>query len=153
MVELSKISCGWLPGASDRGLVDVNLGIAEAIARPDVEPGDPPGEGRAGIDRIEVRDIAGVADEQAAVGAPIVGARAGGERPGFEIQAAGSFDPAAGKAADDVLIALISPAKLMFVAQGRGKLGTVGHDRGVDARGDRGIGQDITPFLRSAVST
>src|SRR3546814_5263544 len=54
-------------GRQDRGFVDLDLGIAEAITGAEIESADPPRERRSGVDRIEVGDIAGVADEQAAV--------------------------------------------------------------------------------------
>src|SRR3546814_17782074 len=53
-------------GRQDRGFVDLDLGIAEVITGAEIESADPPRERRSGVDRIEVGDIAGVADEQAA---------------------------------------------------------------------------------------
>src|SRR3546814_18818851 len=111
-------------GRQDRGFVDLDLGIAEAITGAEIESADPPRERRSGVDRIEVGDITGVADEQAAVRALTVGPRARRERAGFEAEAARDFEPSEREAAARVRIAMSPvPAEAMHDTPVRRELG------------------------------
>src|SRR3546814_20261452 len=80
--------------------VDVDLGIAEAIARPDVEVADAPRKGRPRINRIEVGGVRRVAKAVGAAAA--IGARARRERTALQIQTPDHLDPAARHSAEHI---------------------------------------------------
>src|SRR5690606_687943 len=71
------------PGKTARA-VEVDLGIAKAVARAHIEAAGALRERRTGIERIDIGDIVAAGDK--AADAAAVGARARRERPAFKVE-------------------------------------------------------------------